>query len=160
MIVIRAAPCTVFSSMQNINQKHHQIPEWDKKYAEELALLEFSVDVYWSQISRGQFFLDEHLATAASWECTAIQELAEHPGVVVVTGDMCKWGMHLAEEMDNQGTDEAARVKKPTKWMINSSLLASVLSARCPGRYEHSKLEGSNRTRQSAVYLVPLYKAC
>ena len=31
MIVIAAPPCTVFSAMQNINQKHHHTPEWEKK---------------------------------------------------------------------------------------------------------------------------------
>ena len=64
---------------------------------------------------------------------------------------MCKWSMRLSEERENQGTDEAVLVKKPTKWMTNSPVLATVLSARRPGRHEHSKLEGSNRTRQAAV---------
>ena len=42
LIVIAAPKCTVFSSMQNIDQKHH--PEWKKKYAD-AELLQFSVDV-------------------------------------------------------------------------------------------------------------------
>ena len=43
------------------------------------------------------------------------RELAEHPGVSIVTGDMwsCKKGMR-AEERDNQGTGQAVLVKKPT----------------------------------------------
>ena len=40
--------------MQNINQKHHGTPEWQKRYAEGLTLLQFSVQVYWDQISRGE----------------------------------------------------------------------------------------------------------
>ena len=111
--VIAAPPCTVFSSMQNINQKHHGTPEWEKKCEDALALLQFSVDVYWDQISRGKFFLHEHPATASSWDLPVIRELAEHPGVNIVTGDMCRWGMHLLEERDNQGTDQAVLVKKP-----------------------------------------------
>ena len=95
LIVLGAPPCTVFSSMQNINQKHHDTPEWQKRYAEGLTLLQFSVDVYWDQISRGKFFLHEHPATASSWDLSMIRELAEHPGVTTVTGDMCRWGMHL-----------------------------------------------------------------
>ena len=31
MILIGAPPCTTFSPMQNINQKHHQGPAWEKK---------------------------------------------------------------------------------------------------------------------------------
>ena len=68
LIVIAAPPCTVFSSMQNINQKHHGTPEWERKYQDGLTLLQFSVDVCWDQISRGKFFLHEHPATASSWE--------------------------------------------------------------------------------------------
>ena len=68
LIVLAAPPCTVFSSMQNINQKHHGTPEWEKKYEDGLTLLQLSVDVCWDQISRGKFFLHEHPATASSWD--------------------------------------------------------------------------------------------
>ena len=90
LIVLAAPPCTVFSAMQNINQKHHGTPEWEKKYEDVLTLLQFSVDVCWDQISRGKFFLHEHPATASSWDLPMIRELAEHPGVTIVTGDMCR----------------------------------------------------------------------
>ena len=80
-----------------------------------MTLLQFSIDIYWDQLSRGKFFLHEHPATATSWDCQSIKDLAEHPGVIVVTGDMCKWGMHLTEEKENQGMDQAILVKKPTK---------------------------------------------
>ena len=58
-------------------------------------------------INAGSYFLYEHPATATSWEHPGIQEILEHPGVHVVTGDICKWGMHLAEESENQGSDDA-----------------------------------------------------
>ena len=88
-----------------LNQKHHAAPEWEKKCQEAMVLLQFSVVIYWDQVSRGKFFLHEHPATASSWdvpmirelaELPMIQELAEHPGVSVVTGDMCRWGMRLS----------------------------------------------------------------
>ena len=88
LIVLAAPPCTVFSSMQNINQKHHGTPEWEKKYEDGLTLLQFSVDVCWDQKARGKFLLHEHPATASSWDLPMIRELAEHPGVAVVTGDI------------------------------------------------------------------------
>ena len=34
LVLIGAPPCTVFSPMQNINQKHHQGETWAKKYQE------------------------------------------------------------------------------------------------------------------------------
>ena len=55
LIILAAPPCTVFSSMQNTNQKHHGTPEWEKKYEDGLTLLQFTVDVCWDQISRGKF---------------------------------------------------------------------------------------------------------
>ena len=62
-----------------------------ERYEEGLTLLQFSVEVCWDQISRGKFFLHEHPATASSWDLPIIRELAEHPGVTIVTGDMCRW---------------------------------------------------------------------
>ena len=156
LIIIGAPPCTVFSSMQNINQKHHGTPEWTKKYEEGVLLLQYAVDLYWDQIARGKFFLHEHPATASSWDLPMIKELAEHPGVEIVTGDMCRWGMHLPEESSNQGTDHSVLVKKPTRWMTNSPALASMLGVRCSGGHEHSKLEGAKRTSQASSYPTSL----
>ena len=115
LIIFGAPPCTVFSSMQNINHKYHGAPEWNRKYEEGILLLQCAVDVYWDQIARGKFFLHEHPATASSWDLPMIRELAEHPGVEIVTGDMCRWGMHLPEESHNQGTDHSVLVKKTHK---------------------------------------------
>ena len=97
LIVLGAPPCTVFSSMQNINQKHHGTPEWQRRYEEGLTLLQFSVGVYWDQISRGKFFLHEHPATAPSWDLSIIRELAEHPGVI---GDVFT---HLSKLLNKTG---------------------------------------------------------
>ena len=96
LFLIGAPPCTVFSSMQNINQRHNVGEAWELKYQQGLAHLEYAVQLYWEQISRGRFFfIHEHPATASSWGLPLIQELERHPGVQVVTGDMCRWGMTL-----------------------------------------------------------------
>ena len=115
LIVLGAPPCTVFSSVQNINQKNHDTPEWQSKYEEGLLLLQFSVEVYWDQVARGKFFPHEHSATASSWDLPMIKELAEHPGVIIVTGDMCRWGMHLPEESHNQVTETIRSRQKTHK---------------------------------------------
>ena len=96
------------------------------------------------------------LQAASSWDLPSIRELAEHPGVSIVTGDMCRWGMHLPEESSNQGTEHSVLVKKPTKWMTNCSALASLLGVRCTGGHEHSKLEGSKRTAHASKYPTAL----
>ena len=75
----------------------------------------------------------------------------------VVTGDMCRWGMTLEKDISME--DATKLVKKPTKWMTNSPILAKLLQARCNGQHEHEKLEGSSRTKQAESYPVPLVKA-
>ena len=65
----------------------------------DLVILEYAVQLYWEQISRGRFFIHEHPATASSWGLAMIKELERHPGVQVVTGDMCRWGMTLEKDI-------------------------------------------------------------
>ena len=146
LFLLGAPPCTVFSSMQNINQKHNVGELWEMKCQQGLTHLEFAVQLYWEQISRGRFFIHEHLATASSWGLPLIQELERHPGVQVVIGDMCRWGMTLDKDTSLEETTRL--VKKPTKWMTNSPVLAKLLQARCNGQHEHEKLEGSSRTKR------------
>ena len=157
LILIGAPPCTVFSSMQKITAKHNIGEAWEEKYTQGLSMLEFAISMYWDQIERGRFFLHEHLANATSWSLPQIQELERHPGVQVVIGDMCRWGMKVASEERNE--DAAKLVKKPTKWMTNSPLLAKLLQARCSGDHEHQCLERSNLTKKAASYPIPLVKS-
>ena len=86
LFLIGAPPCTVFSSMQNINQKYNTGEAWEVKYQLKLSHLEYAVQLYWEQISRGRFFIHEHPATATSWGLPLIKELERHPGVQIVTG--------------------------------------------------------------------------
>ena len=120
LILLGAPPCTAFSPMQNINQKHHIGEAWEKRRQEGMDLLIFATQCYWDQIERRMFFLHEHPATASSWNVDEVLELAAHPGVYVVTGDMCRWGMRVRDEIpEDQG--QPYLVKKPTKWMTKSS---------------------------------------
>ena len=98
LFLIGASPCTVFSSMQNINQKHNVGEAWETRYQQGLTHLEYAVPLYWEQISRGRFFIHEHPATASSWGLPMIKELERHPGVQIVTGDVCRWGMTLEKD--------------------------------------------------------------
>ena len=57
LFLIGAPPCTVFSSMQNINQRRNVGEAWEVRYQQGLSHLEYAVQLYWEQISRGRFFL-------------------------------------------------------------------------------------------------------
>ena len=102
-----------FSSMQNINQRHDAGEAWEVKYQQGLSHLEYAVQLYWEQISNGRFFLHEHPATDTSSQLSLVKELERHPGVQIVTGDMCRWGMTL--DKGASGEERIKLVKKPTK---------------------------------------------
>ena len=157
LIVIAAPPCTVFSPMQNINQKHHHGPAWEEKYQEGCDLLFFASRCYWDQIERGMFFLHEHPATASSWNMECITELAAHPGVYIVVSDMCRWGMKVRDEVPEDAS-QPYLIKKPTKWMTNCRLLADMLYLRCEGNHAHARLEGGTLTKRAASYPFPLVR--
>ena len=143
--------------MHKSNQKHHIGEAWEKKKQEGIDLLLFATQCYWDQIERGMFFLHEHPATASSWGMDALQELEAHPGVHVVTADMCRWGMRVRDEIpEDQG--QPYLVKKPTKWMTNCKPLAELLSLRCDGTHSHVRLEGGTLTRRAASYPVSLVR--
>ena len=157
LILIGAPPCTVFSTMQNINQKHQNNPSWEQKYQEGCELLQFASQCYWDQIERGMFFLHEHPATASSWNMECMAELAAHPGVYTVVSDMCRWGMRVRDEVPEDPT-QPYLIKKPTKWMTNCRHLADLLSLRCEGNHSHVRLEGGNLTKKAASYPFPLVR--
>ena len=113
LFFIGAPLCTVFWSMQNINQRHNVGEAWEMKYQQGLTHLDFVVQLYWEKISRGRIFIHEHPATASSRGLPLIQELERPAGVQVVIGDMCRWGMTPDKDTS---PDEATRlVKKPPK---------------------------------------------
>ena len=131
--------------MQNINQRHHGTPEWEKKYHDGLTLLQFSVDICWDQISRGKFFLHEHPATASSWDLPMIRELAEHPGVTIVTGDMCRCGGH--EHSKLEGSKRKVQASKyPT------SLVQGILNV---VRKLKIRLVDANHSRDPVHFMIP-----
>ena len=84
-----------------------------KKYQEGVDLLVFATQCYWEQIERGMFFLHEHPATASSWQMDCVSQLVAHPGVYVVTGDMCRWGMRVRDEIPEDQNQPYLGKKEP-----------------------------------------------
>ena len=56
LIVLGAPPCMVFSSMQNINQKHHGTPEWQQVRGRSLTVAVFCRSVLGSGCARKILF--------------------------------------------------------------------------------------------------------
>ena len=125
LIVLGAPPCTVFSSMQNINQKHHGTRRTGRVGMRKVSYFcNSAVDVYWDQVARGKFFLHEHPATASSWDLPDDKGLGRTPWCNnCYRGYVSMGNASTFEESHNQGTEQSVLVKKPTKWMTNCPAL-------------------------------------
>ena len=77
-----------------------------------------------------------------------IEKLMEIPGVRVVRGDTCQFGM-TSTIMGSEG--ETGPVLKPAGFLTSSWCIAEELTRRCPGDHRHAHLLG-NRAKQAAVY--------
>ena len=79
-------------------------------------------------IERGQYFLHELPQSASSWYEEEVKELQEAEGVYCVEGPMCRW------HMKSEGAQGEGYVRKQTKWLTNSKVLADILKGE---RREH-----------------------
>ena len=76
--------------------------------------LRFCMALYRIQMENGLYFLHEHPYSATSWRDDAVQDILTTPGVKMVRGDMCAFGMW-------QNTTEGKKlVMKPTGFMTNA----------------------------------------
>eukprot|EP00959_Pyramimonas_sp_CCMP1952_P353817 7413061-Pyramimonas_sp.AAC.1 len=73
-----------------------------------------------------RWFLHENHWSARSWKDPEVQSVASLPGVDVVRGDMCSWGLNARSE-----TGDLEPVMKGTGWMTNNRRLAELLGRRC-----------------------------
>ena len=72
--------------------------------------LKFCCELYELQVKAGRYFLHEHPVQATSWRLPCIQRVLALPGVHTCIGDMCRFGMWLA---DGEGP---GLVRKTTKF--------------------------------------------
>ena len=98
-----------------------------------------------------------------SWKDPKVQRLAAEPGVFLVQGPMCRWGMTVHNQHGEKGF-----ARKETKWLTNSLVLAEILSGVCPNQdtnnpsedwHRHIRLISGTLRRQAQVYPVRLVKA-
>ena len=120
-LVVGSPPCTLFSLLQELNIKTNGHKEgWMnnflKRKAEAIEHIKFCCLIYEYQVRRGKHFLHEHPWTARSWGLECVQRLMEVPGVQLVQGHMCQFGMttYISERGGDRGL-----VKKPTGFLTS-----------------------------------------
>ena len=104
-------PCTNWSAMMNMNWNKMDEREKKKRMEEARLHLRFAVELYKTQMEEGRLFVHEHPWGAKSWLEEEIKELIQKPGVILVKGDQCRFGLM---------SKEGEVVKKPTGFLTNS----------------------------------------
>ena len=75
------------------------------------------------------------------------------PDVYVVDGPMCRWGMK------SHGASGEGYVRKMTRWVTNSKVLARILKGECNGTLQRHIQLVNGRAREAEKYPAPLVKA-
>ena len=94
--------------------------------------LDFCAKLYRIQVEQGLYFLHEHKLRAKSWKLPVIEQLQRDYRVKTVIGDMCQFGM-----TQNDDNGDPIAVKKPSKFITNSPVIAARLSKRCTRDHRH-----------------------
>ena len=97
----------------------------------------------------GKFFLHEHPACASSWKDVEIQALAGEPGIFVVEGPMCRWGL---KDLIGSG-----HIRKQTRWMTNPAESGEILQSQCDNKGDLVKaalraLQRVSQSRQTSAF--------
>lgn len=133
-VIILAWPCSVWSSLQNINmarseRARRQIME---ERDERMALLNFVARVVQYQMRHKRHVLLENLRTSEAWKQLPIQSATFHTHTVLC--DMCAFGL--------KHTSENRYFKKPTRLEVSSKRVQAVLQQKCPWDHEHQWVQG------------------
>jgi hypothetical protein len=96
-VVVGSPQCTTFSNLQNLSKGRSDPIERQRKFTEGMVLLNFALDVYCWQLSRGRYFAREHPATATSWKLPEAQGLMKDHRVEVIVNDDCVFGTRFAD---------------------------------------------------------------
>ena len=159
-VIIGSPPCTLFSTLQNINWARYSGDDaWRQTFYEELTKAKrhvaFCCRLYRYQLSRDKYFIHEHPWSAASWKEWEVETLLRDERVVAVKSDLCRFGMMTAGDDGRR-----AYVRKRTGFMTNSQCIAKELEGECPGGHTHTRnwLEAVRKTARSTLLsCVKLY---
>ena len=87
--------------------------------------LQRSCELYRDQMKDGLYFLQEFPNGSSSIHEPCLDSLIKEPGVYLVKGPMCAWGMTSTDELGE------GLVKKETCWVTNSEHIAYELDREC-----------------------------
>ena len=153
-LVIGSPPCTTFCAL-NVRWNYPKMPaeEVARRKAVGRMLFGFAVEIYDLQVRAGRHFLHEHPASATSWQERSMQDLCSRPGVSVIVGDQCRYGLQARGKDGVPGP-----AMKPTKFASSAVEVLRELGQRCKRNHEHVPLL-SGRAAAAAVYPPGLCRA-
>ena len=157
-LVVISPICTMWSLMQNMNQKHLNDPFKMKAYLKRLReakeLLRFGVKIAKVVRDYGGVFLIEQPLTSKAWQCDELYRLLQEEDVHMVRGDQCMYGL-----TDLSGNPQL----KPTGWCSNSEILLQHLDRKCDRQHSHSHILGSEKgelkSKRAQIYPAALVQA-
>eukprot|EP00435_Cladocopium_sp_Y103_P068193 s512_g31.t1 len=156
--VLVSSPCTMFSILQNLNQKYREDPQKEKEFIRKLVeakvLLNFACEICQLVREYGGTFVSEQPLTSRAWSESKVQSLAQLDDTIMVRNDQC---------MFNLKAPEGERYKKPTGWMTNNQTVADRISRTCSRDHPHRPVfgngPGGSRAKQAQEYPLDLVKA-
>ena len=151
-LLIGSPMCRAFSLLQGLNRNRMGEAKYNAMMENGRTHLEFVTKLYEEQAKAGRYYLHEHPAYATSWKEPCIQNLSDNFGGIITVAHMCNFGM-ASEDMHGPGL-----VKKPTRFLTNSTEISRWLDRKCTGDHRHVQLIG-NRAKACEVYPVKLCEA-
>ncbi len=137
-LTVISPPCTLYTVLQNLNQKHLDNPEKLKEYlrrvTEARVLMRFGIEICELVAGYGGSFLFEQPQTSRAWKEPFVVRLTEELQNFVVTCDQCMFDLRSVEGQLH---------KKPTKWLTNNEHIAQALQVRCDHKHQHVPVLGS-----------------
>ncbi len=151
-LVIGSPPCTLFSSMQNMNEgKRRNQEEHGAMMKAAKGHIKFCTELYRMQMSEHRYFLHEHPCTATSWRMPEIVKLMGEFEVDTEICDMCAYGMKITDQHGE------ALAEKKTRVMSNSAEVLKRLNKKCSNRNGHETKHRHADTTGGKVKLCQVY---
>ena len=157
-LTIISAPCTLFSSLQNLNQHRWRERSDYQAHAKRLSqarlLLRFATQVVAIISQYGGTYVFEHPLGSKAWLEKELQNLFRKEDTLLVRSDQCRFGLRSAT---------GGLHMKPTGWLTNSEEIRVALDKQCTRDHTHEQVIGStvggSRARRAQEYPPRLVQA-
>ena len=141
--LVIAFPCNPWSSIRNFAAKRG-CPRLAALRAEHRALVQFAVTLARYQMFQGRHFIIENPQLSQVWQqVQSLAQLREDPNVHECDFEQCMYGA--------VGERTGEPIRKATRFITSSAVVAEHFLARCSRDHDHERLEGGN-TRAAAIY--------